>query len=100
MHDYYFKHLDKEKKAKIKEKYKKEYAGSDFQKRITRLLVYSIIAIVFGLGLIIYSIIRPEELVGNLLIAIPLFIAAIIFLIGRYYDKLMILNKIALKEKN
>ncbi len=100
MHDYYFKHLDKEKKAKIKEKYKKEYAGSDFQKRITRLLVYSIIAIVFGLGLIIYSIIRPEELVGNLLIAIPLFIAAIIFLIGRYYAKLMILNKIALKEKN
>ena len=100
MHDYYFRHLDKEKKAKIKEKYKKEYAGSDFQKRITRLLVYSIIAIVFGLGLIIYSIIRPEELVGNLLIAIPLFIAAIIFLIGRYYAKLMILNKIALKEKN
>ena len=100
MKKYYYHSLSKEEKKKVQEKYKKDYQQSDFNKRITRLLIYSVVAFLFGLFLIIYSIVRDEDLISNLLVAIPLFIASIIFLIGRYYAKLMVLNKLALKEKN
>ena len=100
MKKYYYQELAKDKKEKIQEKYKQEYGQSDFQKRITRLGIYSIIAFGFSIFLIIYTMIRKEQIISNLLVAIPLFIAAIIFLIGRHYAKLMVLNKIALKEKN
>ena len=100
MKKYYYNSLSKEEKKKVQEKYKKDYQHSDFEKRITRLVIYSVVAFLFGLFLIIYSLVRDEDLISNLLVAIPLFIAAIILLIGRYYAKLMVLNKIALKEKN
>ena len=100
MKKYYYNSLSKEEKKKVQEKYKKDYQQSDFNKRITRLLIYSVVAFLFGLFLIIYSLVRDEDLISNLLVAIPLFIASIIFLIGRYYAKLMVLNKLALKEKN
>ena len=100
MKKYYYHSLSKEEKKKVQEKYKKDYQQSDFNKRITRLLIYSVVAFLFGLFLIIYSLVRDEDLISNLLVAIPLFIASIIFLIGRYYAKLMVLNKLALKEKN
>ena len=98
MKKYYYHSLSKEEKKKVQEKYKKDYQQSDFNKRITRLLIYSVVAFLFGLFLIIYSLVRDEDLISNLLVAIPLFIASIIFLIGRYYAKLMVLNKLALKE--
>ena len=68
MQRYYYNQLGKEEKKKILEKYKKDYADSEFQKRLVRLVIYSIIGFLFS-----------------------------IFLIGRYYAKLKILNKIALK---
>ena len=40
-----------------------------------------------------------ESMISNLLIAIPLFIVSVIFLIGRYYAKITVLNKIALNLK-
>ena len=55
MQRYYYNQLGKEEKKKILEKYKKDYADSEFQKRLVRLVIY------------------------------------------RYYAKLKILNKIALK---
>ena len=93
-----YKELSKDEKKKIQEKYKKEYAKSDFEARIKRLLIYAIVGYVFAIALVIYSFIRPEETAGNLLIAIPLFIAATIFLIGRYYAKRMLYDKIASKK--
>lgn len=100
MQRYYYNQLGKEEKKKILEKYKKDYADSEFQKRLVRLVIYSIVGFLFSTFLIIYSLTQKEDLLSNLLIAIPLFIVSIIFLIGRYYAKLKILNKIALKEKN
>ena len=88
MQRYYYNQLGKEEKKKILETYKKDYADSELQKRLGFL---------FSIFLIIYSLIQKEDLLSNLLIAIPLFIVSIIFLIGRYYAKLKILNKIALK---
>ena len=98
MRKYKYKQLSKEEKNKVNEEYKKKYAKSDFESRLTRLLVYSIIGYVFSIFLIVYSIIRKEDMVSNLLIAIPLFIAATIFLIGRYYAKLMVLEKFVKKK--
>lgn len=98
MRKYKYRQLSKEEKSKVNEEYKKKYAKSDFSARLTRLLVYSIIGYAFGIFLIIYSIITKEEVVSNLLVAIPLLIAATIFLIGRYYAKLMVLEKLIKKN--
>lgn len=100
MRNYYYCHLNKEEKKKIQEIYKKDYAKSEFQKRLIRLAIYAVIGYLFSIFLIIYSFIQRQDVAGNLLIAIPLFLAATIFLIGRHYAKIMVLNKIALKEKN
>ncbi len=100
MRNYYYCQLKKEEKKKVNEQYKKEYAKSDFQKRLFRLAIYSIIGFAFSIFLVVYSVIEQRDIVSNLLIAIPLFIVAIIFAIGRHYAKLTVLNKIALKEKN
>ena len=100
MKHYYYNQLNKEEKKKIIQKYQKAYAGSEFKKRIARLIIYSVVGFSFSIFLIIYSIVQKEDLLSNLLIAIPLIIASIIFLIGSYYAKLRVLNNIALKEKN
>lgn len=100
MCNFYYCRLNKQEKKKIKEQYKKDYAHSDFQKRLIRLVIYSIIGFVFAAFLIIYSLLEHKDMLSNLLIAIPLIIAAITFIIGRCYAKLTVLNKIALKEKN
>lgn len=99
MRDYYYNHLSKEEKKKIKEKYKDDYAKSDFDNRLKRLLIYSFIGFIFSIFLVVYSFITNESMISNLLIAIPLFIVSVIFLIGRYYAKITVLNKIALNLK-
>ena len=99
MRDYYYNHLTKDEKKKVQLKYKEEYAKSDFQARLLRLAIYSIVGYAFSIFLVVYSLLTEEDMVSNLLIAIPLFIAATIFLIGRYYAKKMVLNNIALKMK-
>ena len=100
MRNYYYHQLKSPEKKKVKETYRKEYAKRNFQKRLIRLSIYSFIGFAFSIFLVVYSLITQKDIVSNLLIAIPLFIAAIIFLIGRHYAKLTVLNKIALKEKN
>ena len=100
MRNYYYNQLKKEEERKIIEKYNKEYHKSEFQNRLTRLAIYALIGYAFSIFLVVYSLIKQQDIVSNLLIAIPLFIAATIFLIGRHYAKLTVLNKIALKEKN
>ena len=99
LRDFYFNSLKKEEKKKIIQEYKKEYAKSEFQKRLFRLMIYSLVGYAFSIFLVVYSLIVQKDIVGNLLIAIPLFIAATIFLIGRHYAKLNVLNNIALKKK-
>ena len=100
MRNYYYSKLKKEEKQKIKKQYKKENGKRDFQKRLVRLAIYSIIGFLFSIFLVVYSVVKQQDIMSNLLIAIPLFIAALIFAIGRHYAKLTVLNKIALKEKN
>ncbi len=95
---FYYNELKKEEKKKIRDVYKKEYSKSEFQKRLVRLAIYSAIGFLFSIFLVIYVVIKKESIIANLFIAIPLFIASLIFLIGRSYAKLILLNKIALKE--
>lgn len=91
--------LSKEDRKKIKAIYLEEYQNSDFQKRLNRLLIYSIVACIFAIFLIVYSVITKEDVVSNLLIAIPLIMAAIIFLVGRNYAKNNVLKNIATRKK-
>lgn len=90
--------ISKDEKRKVKEKYKNKYGGSEFNNRLIRLLIYAIVAYAFSISLIIYTLVSQEDLVSNLLIAIPLFLAATIFLVGRWYVKSKVLEKLANKK--
>lgn len=96
----YYKALSKKEKENINLLYKQEYKKSDLQNRLFRLFLYSLIGYGFSIFLIVYSFITKNDIIANLLIAIPLFVISTFFLLGRYYIKLKILNKIVLKEKN
>ena len=57
MRDFYFNSLKKEEKKKIIQEYKKEYAKSEFQKRLFRLMIYSLVSYAFSIFLVVYSLI-------------------------------------------
>lgn len=95
----YYQRLDKNRKLEIKKIYNKEYAKSDFKVRLNRLMVYAVMAYVFALILLIYSLVYDTDKISNIIIAITLLVLGTIYLIGRYIAKLNVLNKIALKKK-
>ncbi len=95
----YYQRLNKEEKQKIKNIYNKDYAESEFKIRLTRLLIYAIIAYFFAIVLLIYSFVYHKDLISNIIIASTLLVLGTVYLIGRYIAKLNVLNKIALKKK-
>lgn len=95
----YYNTLDKKKKDEIKKEYQKTYQKTDLNTRLTRLLVYSIIGYITGIAMILEVILTDAEKTGNIIIAITLFIAATVFLVGRIKIKNDVLNKLALKKK-
>ena len=98
MKKYYFK-LTKDEQRKIKDEFKKEYKNKELDIRLKRLLAYSIIGYLISILIILEVSFTNAEKTGNLIIAITLFIASTIFIVGRIKIKLDVLNKIALKKK-
>lgn len=96
----YYQRLTKEQKKDINIKYEKEYGNSDLQVRLNRLKVYAGIGYLFGIILLIYTFKFDEPKIGNIIIAITLFVVSTVYLVGRYIIKLNVLNKIALKNKD
>ena len=95
----YYQTLNKENKAKIKILYQKEYYKTPINARLTRLLIFSLLGILCAIAIVILSFKYETKHVTSILIAILLLISSLIFALGRYYVKLNLLNKIALKNK-
>ncbi len=95
----YYQRLDKDKKQEIKKIYDKEYANSEFKSRLTRLLIYAIVAYVLAFSLLLYSFIYDTDMISNIIMASTLLVLGTIYLGGRYIAKLNVLNKLALKKK-
>lgn len=95
----YYQTLSKEKKKEVKKRYIKEYAKTDLDVRLTRLLAYSIVGYVFALIILLSAIFLEENKTGSIIISVTLFIVATVFIVGRYLIKLKVLNKIALNSK-
>ena len=95
----YYQTLNKEQKNKIKEIFKNEYQNTPVNARFSRLLMYSIVGILFSGFMLIEYFVLDNKNIGNIIIGLTLLIASITFLIGRYRIKLRYLNKIALKNK-
>lgn len=95
----YYQTLNKEQKNKIKEAYKKEYANTDLQIRLTRLVIYAVIGYLSGIIILIEAFMIEENKLGSMIIASTLLVLSTTFLIGRSLVKVKVLNKIALKNK-
>ena len=92
----YYQTLSKNQKKEVNQKYKEDYQSSELFTRFHRLTIYTIIAILFGLFLIIYGYFFENKNIGSIIIGITLLILAIVFIIGKYLIKQNVLNKIAL----
>lgn len=94
----YYNTLNKEEKSKIKEMYKEEYQNSELRVRLVRLIIYAIIGYITTIVLCFDAFLKKENFTLNIIIAVTLFIASTIFLIGSITLKQKTLNKIALKK--
>ena len=95
----YYQTLSKEKKREIKELYKKEYHKTNINTRLIRLLIFSILSIITAIVILILTFKYEKNHITSILLAIILILSSLIFIIGRSYVKLNLLNKIALKNK-
>ncbi len=99
MPKYYYQTLSKEEKKKVKKEYQKEYQETEIMERFRRLNIYAIIAILFGLFLIIYAYFFENKNIGSIILGITMLILALVFIIGKALVKLRLLNKVALNQK-
>lgn len=95
----YYSKLDKNEKENIKTKYMEEYKNSELDKRLRYLIVYHILALVFGIAIIVQSIIMDDVKIYGIIIGCLLIFMGIVFLIANRKIKNSVLNKIALKNK-
>lgn len=95
----YYSKLDKNEKENIKKKYMEEYKNSELDKRLKYLIVYHILALVFGIAIIVQSIIMDDVKIYGIIIGCLLIFMGIVFLIANRKIKNSVLNKIALKNK-
>lgn len=95
----YYSTLDKEKKLKVKEQFKKEYKNKELYTRLIRLYIYAVIGYISSIIIFIESLIYEENKTASMIIAITLFLASTVFLVGSIIIKYNVLNKIALKNK-
>lgn len=95
----YYSTLSREKKKEVKQIFQKEYKNTDLYTRLVRLYIYAGIGFISSIIIFGEAFVYDEKRVESLLIAIPLFIASFIFLIGSIIIKRNTLNKIALKNK-
>jgi len=98
MKKYKYQTLTSKEKKEACNKYFSTKEGNELKIRLNRLLIYSIILIVFGLYLIIEAIVKGS-LNAQLVYGILVIVCSVIFLIGRYYLKLKNVNNYIVKKK-
>ena len=95
---YKYQRLTKEEKHKAKQEFYQTNQGIDLKKRFQRVLIYSIILILFGVYLLIEAIMKKNSyaqiIYGSLLI-----IFGIIFLFARAYITMKKTNDFLTKPK-
>lgn len=93
-----YQRLSRDEKKKAREDFYKTNDGKALHYRFTRLLIVSVLLILYGLFLIIETLVKHGSIFG-IVSGILLFVFALVFLIGRH--KLIVdrVNKYLLKKK-
>lgn len=84
MKKYKYQTISKEEKIETKKNFYQTEQGFELKKRFNRILIYSIILILFGIYLLIEACIKKDSY-AQLAYGIILIIFGIGFLISRYY---------------
>lgn len=93
-----YQRMSKTEKSETAKKYYNTDQGKAMNNRLTRLLITGIIGILFSAYLVYSNYTEDGNNIWQYIIAGILFIASIIFLIGRYKIKVKVLNKYAIKN--
>lgn len=93
-----YQRLSRDEKKKAREDFYQTNDGKALRYRFTRLLIVSILLILYGMFLIIETLVKHGSIFG-IVSGILLFVFAFVFLIGRH--KLIVdrVNKYLLKKK-
>ncbi len=94
-----YRSLSKKDKIHIKEIYHQKYAQSDISMRLKRLNIYSIFAVVCACILLLLTFQYEQNHTLSIIMAILLFVMALVFFLGSFLIKLKLLNKITLQAK-
>ncbi len=84
MKKYKYQRLSKKEAKEVKEAFYKTNQGIDLKKRFNRILIYSILLLLFGMYLIVDAIINNEATIEYVYAGL-LILFSIIFLISRNY---------------
>lgn len=95
----YYRTLSKDKKLEIKKQFKKDYKNSELYTRLIRLYIYAAIGYISSIIIFLESLFYETNKMGSIIIAITLFIASTVFLVGNFIIRYNMYNKIALKNK-
>lgn len=98
MKRYKYQKLTKEEKKKAKVEFYQTNQGIELKTRFKRIMIYSIILLVFGLYLLIEAIIKDNSYAQYIYASI-LIIFSIAFLISKYYVEMIKVNDYLTKPK-
>lgn len=92
-----YQRLSKEDKKECRDMYYTTLKGKDMHLRLIRLSIIGVLGLIISIYMIFNSYFTHEIHWSDYFIAIPLFIASIIFLVGAYCIRGKVLNQFALK---
>lgn len=99
MKKYKYQRLSKDEKKEAKNEFYQTEQGIDLEKRFNRILIYSIILILFGIYLLVEAYIKKDSyaqyVYGSVII-----LFGIAFLVSRTYVMMKKVNKYITKPKN
>ena len=99
MKKYKYQRLTKEEKKQAKNEFYQTEQGIDLKKRFNRILIYSIILILFGIYLLVEAYIKKDSyaqfVYGSIII-----LFGIAFLVSRTYVMMKKVNEYITKTKN
>lgn len=96
---YKYQRLTKEEKKKIKTEFYKTAQGNDLKVRFKRIMIYSIILIIFGLYLLIEAIIKDNSYAQYVYASI-LILFGIGFISSKYYVEMRKINDFLTLKKH
>jgi hypothetical protein len=92
-----YQRLSKEDKKECQKMYYGTLKGKEMHLRLIRLNIIGICSFLISLYIVVNGMITHQINWSDYLIATPLFIASIVFIIGSYYIRKKVLNQFALK---